>query len=78
MAPTEAGPSVSPIRKSDSLIQNKVDVRGGLACFIIRIHLTPHVPWVPVFVGESSGVQAKSMVVFPVMVVVQEVLCAKQ
>lgn len=78
MTPTEAGTSVSPIRKSDSLIQNKVDVRGGLAWFMIWIALAPHIPSVLAFVVESSGVQAKSMVVFPVMVLVQEVLCAKQ
>lgn len=76
--PNETGPSVSPVRKSDSLIQDKVDVRGGLAWFTIRIPLVPHLPWFPIFMVESSRIQAKSIVVIPVMVLVEEVLHAKQ
>lgn len=79
MAPREAGPSVCPVRKSHSLIQDEVDVRGGLAWFLLRTPSVPYMPWVLGFmVVEISGGQGQARVAFPLRVLGQEVPCAEQ
>ena len=79
MVPREAGPSVCPVRKSNSLIQDEVDVRGGLAWYLLRTPSVPHMPLVLGFmVVEISGAQGQARIVFPVRVLGQEVPCAEQ
>ena len=79
MAPREAGLPVCPIRNSHSLIQDEVDVRGGLAWYLLRTPSVPHMPLVLGFmVVEISGAQGQGRVACAVRVLGQGVPCAEQ